>query len=100
MIAHHDDRNCDWARSSSNLIEDHGYLEPAPIHIRRTKKSKVKSTVLDSVLSVIRRSRKGVNIETLRKKTGLGARQLSNALYKLSKRGVITAKSRGVYTKK
>ena len=67
---------------------------------KAAKKSKAKPTVLDLVLSVVKRSKKGVNIETLRKKTSLGPRQLSNALYKLSKRGVIEAKSRGIYTKK
>lgn len=64
------------------------------------KKATSKATVLDSVIAVIKRSKKGVNIDTLRKKTGLGPRQLSNALYKLSKRGVIEAKSRGLYTTK
>ncbi|MEW6673818.1 MAG: hypothetical protein AB1427_19150 [Thermodesulfobacteriota bacterium] len=73
-------------------------LKGAPVKRLAAKKSKAKSTVLDSVLSVIKRSRKGANTDTLRKKTGLGARQLSNALYKLSKRGVIVAKSRGLYT--
>lgn len=64
------------------------------------KKSTLKATVLDSVIAVIKRSKKGANIDTLRKKTGLGPRQLSNALYKLSKRGVIEAKLRGLYTTK
>ena len=64
------------------------------------KKSTSKATVLDSVIAVIKRSKKGANIDTLRIKTGLGPRQLSNALYKLSKRGVIEAKSRGLYTTK
>lgn len=56
-------------------------------------------TVLDSVFDVIRRSRNGVSIAKLKEKTGLEARQLSNALYKLSKRGKIEAKSRGHYIK-
>ena len=64
------------------------------------KKPTAKKTVLGSVLGIINRSKKGASIDTLRKKTGLGPRQLSNALYKLSKRGVIEAKSRGLYTKK
>lgn len=64
------------------------------------KKPHAKATVLNSVIAVIKRSKKGANIDTLRKKTGLGPRQLSNALYKLSKRGVIEAKSRGIYTTK
>lgn len=57
------------------------------------------ATVLDSVYNVIKGSKKGVNIATLRQKTALDARQLSNALYKLSKKGQIKSVSRGVYTK-
>ena len=57
-------------------------------------------TVLDSVFDVIKRSRKGVSIAELRSKTKLDARQLSNALYKLSKKGRVTTKSRGLYVKK
>jgi hypothetical protein len=58
------------------------------------------STVLDAVLSVIKRNRNGVTIAALKAKTKLDARQLSNALYKLSKKGQVRAKSRGVYVKK
>lgn len=57
-------------------------------------------TVLDSVHNVIKRSRSGVTIATLKAKTKLDSRQLSNALYKLSKKGMIRTKSRGVYVKK
>ena len=56
-------------------------------------------TVLDSVYGIIRRSPKGTSIATLKKKTGLDSRQLSNALYKLSKKGMVRAKSRGHYIK-
>ena len=59
-----------------------------------------KKNVLDTVLGVIKRSRKGVSIPALKEKTSLDSRQLSNALYKLAKRGVIASKSRGVYIKK
>jgi len=57
-------------------------------------------TVLDSVYSVIKRSKKGATIATLKTKTGLDSRQLSNALYKLSKKRMVHAKSRGLYVKK
>lgn len=57
-------------------------------------------TVLDAVYGVIRRSPKGVTIATLKKRTGLDSRQLSNALYKLSKKRMVHAKSRGHYVKK
>jgi predicted Rossmann fold nucleotide-binding protein DprA/Smf involved in DNA uptake len=58
------------------------------------------TTALNSVYNVIRRSPKGATIAALKTKTGLGARQLSNALYKLSKKGLVRAKSRGLYVKK
>ena len=63
------------------------------------KAAKGKATVLDSVLAVIKKSRSGANIATLKAKTGLESRQLSNALYKLSKKKMIKSKSRGVYVK-
>ena len=59
-----------------------------------------KPTVLDTVYDVIGKSRNGATIAQLKEKTGLTPRQLSNALYKLSTRGKIVAKSRGLYAKK
>jgi hypothetical protein len=56
-------------------------------------------TVLDKVYGVIKRSQKGASIATLKSKTGLDSRQLSNALYKLSKKRMVRAKSRGLYVK-
>jgi predicted Rossmann fold nucleotide-binding protein DprA/Smf involved in DNA uptake len=58
-----------------------------------------KDTVLDSVLDVIKKSRTGATIANLKAKTNLESRQLSNALYKLSKKGKIKSKARGVYIK-
>lgn len=58
------------------------------------------ATVLDSVFNVIKRSKKGVTIPAMRQKTKLDARQLSNALYKLTKKGMIKTTMRGVYVKK
>jgi len=58
------------------------------------------TTVLDTVFNVIKRSKKGVTVAQLKGKTDLDARQLSNALYKLSKKGQVYAKSRGLYVKK
>ena len=65
----------------------------------KAKKAAKGATVLDTVFSVIKRSRSGVAISTLKEKTKLDPRQLSNALYKLSKKGVVKTKSRGVYIK-
>ena len=68
---------------------------PAPARAARVRQD----TVLDSVYKTIRRSRNGITIAQLKSKTALDDRQLSNALYKLTKKGVIEAKSRGVYVK-
>jgi predicted transcriptional regulator len=57
-------------------------------------------TVLDTVFDAIKRSKKGVTVTQLKTKTQLNARQLSNALYKLSNKGMVQAPSRGLYIKK
>jgi len=59
-----------------------------------------KMSVIDTVKSLVARSRKGVTISALKEKTGFNSRQLSNALYKLAKRGKIASKARGLYVKK
>jgi len=64
------------------------------------KKTAKQMTALETVLGVIKRSRKGATIAVLKEKTGLVSRQLSNALYKLAKKGQIIAKERGIYIKK
>ena len=67
----------------------------------KTKKTPAKEkTVLDIVFEAVRRSRNGVSIDKLKEKTGLVSRQLSNALYKLTKKGNIKSKGRGLYVKK
>jgi DNA-binding transcriptional ArsR family regulator len=57
-------------------------------------------TMLDAVFGAIKRTKKGVTVTQLREKTKLDPRQLSNALYKLTKKGLIETKSRGLYVKK
>jgi len=57
-------------------------------------------TVQDAVFNTIKRTKKGVTVAQLKEKMDLNAKQLSNTLYKLSKKGKIEAKSRGLYFKK
>jgi lambda repressor-like predicted transcriptional regulator len=58
------------------------------------------ATMLDAVFDIIKRTKKGVTVAQLREKTKLDSRQLSNALYKLTKKGAIQTKSRGLYVQK
>ncbi|MBC2712360.1 MAG: hypothetical protein HGJ94_15645 [Desulfosarcina sp.] len=57
-------------------------------------------TMLDNIFGMISKSRNGITVERLKKRTELQARQVSNALYKLTKKGIIETLSRGVYVKK
>jgi hypothetical protein len=57
-------------------------------------------TVLEAVFNSIKIARKGVTIAQLKEKLDINAKQLSNVLYKLSKKGKIKTKSRGLYFKK
>jgi predicted Rossmann fold nucleotide-binding protein DprA/Smf involved in DNA uptake len=76
--------------------------KPAAVNNAAAKKTAPAGgkTVLDTVLDVIKRSKKGVTVAQLKTKTNLNARQLSNALYKLSQKGMVEAPSRGLYAKK
>ncbi|WP_319404923.1 type IV toxin-antitoxin system AbiEi family antitoxin domain-containing protein [uncultured Desulfosarcina sp.] len=57
-------------------------------------------TMLDNIFGMISRSRGGITVEQLKKRAGLEARQVSNALYKLTQKGKIETLSRGLYVKK
>ncbi|MGA8239739.1 MAG: hypothetical protein WB818_04140 [Desulfobacterales bacterium] len=71
----------------------------APVKKVKTVKVDKGETVLNSVFDVIKKSRKGISIAQLKEKTDLNPRQLSNALYKLTKKGSIKSMSRGIYAK-
>ena len=43
-------------------------------------------TMLDAVFDAIKRTKKGVSVAQIKEKTKLNSRQLSNALYKLTKK--------------
>ncbi|MBW1893571.1 MAG: hypothetical protein JRF40_06815 [Deltaproteobacteria bacterium] len=58
------------------------------------------SSVIDAVFTAIKKTRKGITISEIKDKTKLASRQISNAVYKLSKRGQIKTTKRGVYVKK
>jgi len=57
-------------------------------------------TVIDSILNAINKTKKGITIAQLKEKTEFNSKQVSNALYKLAKKGEIEATSRGLYVKK
>ncbi len=57
-----------------------------------------KSTVSESVYQAIRRSRRGLSVAQLERKTNLPESALRNAIYRLHKQGRIRRLQRGIYT--
>ena len=75
----------------------------APAKKTSTKKAvktkKQPATAADAVLTIINRSKKGVNSTTLAKKTGFDNKKIANIVFKLRKQGKVKSVARGVYTK-
>ena len=61
-----------------------------------TKKATGK-TATDTVLSIIKRSKKGINTATLEQKTNFDAIKVRNIIFRLKRQGKIQSKSRGMY---
>ena len=67
--------------------------------VKKPAKKKTTKTAIDSILTMIRRSKKGVSAATLMKKTGFSEKQIHNNVYKLKKQGKVKSVGRGVYLK-
>ena len=63
----------------------------------RTRPEQLSPNINDNVRAAIARARKGISVSEIKETTGLADRQISNALYKLTKKGMIQTKARGVY---
>jgi predicted Rossmann fold nucleotide-binding protein DprA/Smf involved in DNA uptake len=59
--------------------------------------AKRSSSIVDSVFEVIRNAGGGIAHVVILEKTGLGQRQVSNAIFKLKKQGKVKNVDRGVY---
>jgi putative endonuclease len=57
------------------------------------------ATAVDTVLAIIRRSKKGVGTAALMEKTGYNQKKISNLVFKLRKQGKIKTVVKGIYLK-
>ena len=62
-------------------------------------KKPVKVSAAATVLAVIKRSRKGVDVATLRKKTGFESRKISGIVQRFKREGKIKNSGKGIYVK-
>jgi uncharacterized Zn finger protein len=63
---------------------------------KATPWKKAKSPI-DTVVGIVRRSRKGVNVASIREKTGFDDKQIRNFIYKAKRQGKIKNLKRGIY---
>lgn len=62
-----------------------------------TRKKAAKATSTEQILKIIRRSRKGVDVPTLKTKTGFQDKKVRNIIFRASKEGKIKKVGRGIY---
>lgn len=73
-------------------------VKKAPVKKVVVRKA-VPPTATDKIFTIIKRTKKGVNTATLKKKTGYERKAISNAIYRLTKQGKIKTIAKGVYVK-
>ena len=65
----------------------------------KVTKKPVKVSTAATVLAIIKRSRKGVDIPTLKSKAGIGSTTVNSIIYRLKKKDKIKSSGRGIYVK-
>jgi hypothetical protein len=69
----------------------------APAKKAATKKKTSQVTATDKILKIIKRSKNGVDVPTLKKKTGFDDKKVRNIVFRASKEGKIKKSGRGIY---
>jgi len=67
---------------------------------KKVAKKAVRVTAIDTVMGIIKKSSKGVDAASLRKKTGFEGRKIRDLIYRLKKQGRIKSTRKGFYVKK
>jgi len=66
---------------------------------RKVTKKPVKVSAAATILAIIKRSRKGVDVATLKNKTGFESRKISNIVQRFKREGKIKNSGKGIYVK-
>ena len=69
---------------------------PKSISKKRPKKG-MKASAAQTILALIKRSKKGINNVTLEKKTGFNNQKIRDNIYRLKRRGEIKTIERGIH---
>jgi hypothetical protein len=69
----------------------------APVKKVAAKKTTSPATATDQILGIIKRFKKGIDVPTLKKKTGFDDKKVRNIVFRASKEGKIKKSGRGIY---
>jgi hypothetical protein len=72
-------------------------VKKAPAKKAPAPKKGAQVTATDQILKIIKRSKKGVDVSTLKKKTGFNDKKVRNIVFRAAKEGRIIKSGRGVY---
>ena len=67
------------------------------VAVKKPAAKKPTKTAVDTILGVIKGSKKGVDTTALMKKTGFNAKKVRNIIFKLKKQGKIKSEVKGIY---
>ena len=69
---------------------------------KKTKKARRKtrdSSDTETILQIIVKSKKEIDMDTLKEKTGFDGKKVANIVYRLKKQGLVESPSKGMYVK-
>ncbi|MEE4265633.1 MAG: hypothetical protein V2I56_23305 [Desulfobacteraceae bacterium] len=69
----------------------------APAKKAAAPKKSTQATATDKILKIVKRSKNGVDVPTLKKKTGFDDKKVRNIVFRASKEGKIKKSGRGIY---
>jgi len=69
----------------------------APAKKAVARKKGVKVTATEQVLKIVRRSKKGVNVSSIKTRTGFDDKKVRNIIFRTTKEGKIKKVGRGIY---
>jgi hypothetical protein len=86
------------ARKVDNLLTAHEKdVKAKPAKKAPATKRSTKVTATDQILKIVNASKKGVDVATIKKKTGFDDKKIRNIIFRANKEGKIQRAGRGLY---
>lgn len=88
-------------KSKTNVVKKNPVKKTVATNVVVNKPAakKTTKTAIDTILGIIKRYKKGVDIAALKNKTGFADHKIHNIIYNLKKRGKVKSEKKGVYLK-